>query len=154
MVGWTARALYYPDREPAATVASWISSGLTTLKQLGRGKGDYVIRAPGLIELVSALGLRKDSFFGQAIRQVIHNLRELYSQEQPIVIFILVVIGKDIVRQDSQAFCASTNSPLKQIGQHHVIFAVGEQYNEILHQLQNESVFVSQPPEKEISYVA
>jgi DNA-binding transcriptional MerR regulator len=140
MVGWTARALARQTGVPAATVASWVTSGLVTPEQYGRGRGGHIIGVSGLLELLAVVELRQAGVPMQAIRRAVENLRQLSGHERPLARLTLIVSGKDIVWKDALELSGVTISALHKPGQRLMVFPVGEIHTEMLLQLQtNES---------------
>src|SRR5438132_4482008 len=101
VAGWTARALARQTGIPASTVASWVTSGLVTPEQYGRGRGGHVIGVSGLLELLAVVEMRQAGIPMQAIRRTVENLRQLSGHERPLIGLTLVVSGKDIVWKDA-----------------------------------------------------
>jgi hypothetical protein len=136
MAGWTARALGRLVDLPAATVASWVTTGLVTPEQYGRGRGGHVIGVLGLLELLAVMELRHAGIPMQSIRQAVENLRDLSGHERPLARLTLIVSGTDIAWTDADDLTGVAVSALHKPGQRLMIFPVGELHAEMLHQLQ------------------
>lgn len=136
MAGWTSRELARQTKRPAATVASWISSGLITPDQCRRGRGGHIIGIAGLFELLAVLELKEAGFTTQSIRRAVDNLRELSGNDRPLSRLNLVVDGTDILWKDGSELSEVTISALHTPGQRLMIFPVGERHAKMLHQLE------------------
>ena len=136
MAGWTSRELARQTKRPAATVASWVSSGLITPDQRRRGRGGHVIGIAGLFELLAVLELKDAGFTTQAIRKAVDNLRELSGHDRPLSQLNIVVDGTDILWRDGNELSEVTISALHTPGQRLMIFPVGERHAKMLHQLE------------------
>ena|SRR5579871_5085640 len=158
MAGWTARALARQTGVPAATVAAWVTSGLVTPEQYGRGRGGHVIGISGLLELLAVMELREAGIPMRAIRRAVENLRQLSGHERPLVRLTLVVSGRDIVWRDALELSGVTISALHKPGQRLMVFPVGERHAEMLHQLRShdssEKDTLSCEAEEELSHVS
>ena len=136
MAGWTSRELARQTSVPTATVASWITSGLVTPDNVGRGRGGHNIGIMGLLELLAVIELRQAGFSTQAIRRAVENLRELSGQDRPLAHLTIVVDGLDIIWKETHELSDITISALHTPGQRLMIFPVGERHTELLHQLE------------------
>ena len=136
MAGWTSRELARQTKRPAATVASWISSGLITPDQRRRGRGGHVIGIAGLFELMAVLELKDAGFTTQSIRRAVDNLRELSGYDRPLSRLNIVVDGMDILWKDGDELSEVTISALHTPGQRLMVFPIGERHAEMLHQLE------------------
>ncbi len=136
MAGWTSRELARQTKRPAATVASWVSSGLITPDHFGRGRGGHVIGIAGLFELLAVVELKDAGFSTQAIRRAVENLRELSGHDRPLSQLTIVVDGSDILWKDGHELSDITISTLQTPGQRLMVFPVGERHTELLHQLE------------------
>ena len=135
MAGWTSRELARQTKRPAATVASWITSGLITPEHYGRGRGGHVIGIAGLFELLAVVELKNAGFSTQAIRRAVENLRDLSGYDRPLSQMNIVVDGSDILWKDGNELSEVTISALRTPGQRLMVFPVGERHTELLHQL-------------------
>lgn len=136
MVGWTARSLARLTGVPAPTLATWVSSGLITPEQYGRGRGGHTIGVSGLMELAAIIELRKAGFSLQSIRRAVENLRGLSGHIRPLAGLTLVVAGGDIVWKDADELSMMPISALHKPGQRLMIFPIGERQAEMLHRLE------------------
>ena len=135
MVGWTARALARQTGVSAGTVALWVTTGLVTPEQYGRGRGGHTIGVSGLLELLAVIELRQAGVPMQAIRRTVENLRQLSGRDRPLARLTLVVSGRDIVWKDALELSGVTVSALHTPGQRLMVFPVGELHTEMLLQL-------------------
>jgi len=140
MAGWTARALARSTGVAVPTLASWVRSGLITPIQYGRGRGGHTIGASGLMELLAIIELRKAGVPLQSIRRAVENLRELSGYDRPLANLTLVVNGGDIAWKDAEEVSTMPISALHKPGQRLMIFPIGEQHAEMLHQLEARSL--------------
>ncbi len=143
MEGWSARALARLTGVPVPTLASWVRTGLITPIQYGRGRGGHSIGVSGLMELVAIIELRRAGVPLQSIRRAVENLREISGHARPLARLTMVVDGGDIAWKDADELAVMPISALHKPGQRLMIFPVGEQHAEMLHQLQDHGEEVS-----------
>jgi DNA-binding transcriptional MerR regulator len=143
MSGWTARALARLTGVSESTLSSWITNGLVTPEQLGRGRAGHTIGVPGLLELLSVMELREAGFSLQAVRRTVDNLRALSGQPRPLARLTLVVLGQDIVWRDSEELSEMPISAFHRPGQRMMILPVGEKHTELLQRLHSEDTGIS-----------
>ena len=136
MAGWTARSLARLTGVPVPTLASWVSSGLITPEQYGRGRGGHTIGVSGLLELAAIIELKKAGFSLRSIRRTVENLRDLSGHTRPLAGLTLVVDGGDIAWKDAGEFSTMPISALYKPGQRLMILPVGERHAEMLYQLE------------------
>jgi len=98
--------------------------------------GGHTIGVSGLMELLAIIELRKAGFSAQSIHRAVENLRTLSGHTRPLAGLTLVVDGGDLAWKDATELSAMPISALHKPGQRLMVFPIGEQHAEMLHQLQ------------------
>ncbi len=136
--GWTARNIARLLGIAHPTLWYWINTGLVTPDRLGRGRDGHSIGLSGLLEVVTVMELRRAGFSLQAIRQAVENLRQLTSQQRPLLQLMAVATGDDIVWAESSDPVMLVSTYHKP-GQRILLVPVGEATAELQHRLETET---------------
>lgn len=116
---------------PHSTVSHWITSGLVQPIRRGRGRRGHDLGIPGLLELLAVRDLRDAGISVRAVRKAIDHLREITGHRQPLSHLVLLVVGDDVLVQDTadrNAWVSALRFPSQRV----MIFPIGDEHSRLL----------------------